>query len=377
MRLWILHPSLSSPPYLSALQLLRSASSTSTSDSSSELASDSSLSATEALQSIISELSHPISPKSQITDRIKLPWKAKVTHLSEIVRALELFPLMTVSQRPQLFSKLWWQLSHLDQVPSCTLDELCRGISGLKAIPPNHPNLLGVVSLLKDHLCALLVVAPLARDDVNSVGIALSGLRSLPADAPEVHHLRDTLATALETALQSSPQGPTDLVMDIDIACRALSGLENSTSREPVVRTLAKLLGDQLREPFRTGRSLQLIGSSSPLASPAPVSASFDSSSKDCLTGSQIQLAACGLRGLSSEHFECRAVVGSLAGRLQTMRGDKGVLVSPLTASAAVTLLSNLRHMDPSQAVCQSPLPRLTHSLSLPLSPSLPPSLRL
>jgi hypothetical protein len=305
-------------------------------------------------------------------DSMKLPWTGTVTDLSDLFKVVELFPLMTVSQRSQLFPKLWRQFSASPLLSSCTLAELCRAISGLRVIPSNQTNLLGLVSLLTDQLCPLLS-APLAQSDVNSIGIALSGLRSLPADAPETDRLLHVLATALEAALQSSPQEATELVMDIDITCRALSGLENMTSRQPVVRTLAKLLGDQLREPFRTGRTLQLLGSSIP--SPVGVVPSAGLPAVNYLTGKQIQLAACGLRGLSSEYPECRAVVGSLAGRLQTMRGDKGVLVSPLTGSAAVTLLSNLRHMEPSQAVCSASRPRPSLASPSPLLIRLPPSL--
>jgi hypothetical protein len=310
-----------------------------------------SLHASDAVKELIADLSSAgptPSTKSHLTVQISRGWKGK-SNLSDLMKLMELSPFLSVSQRSQLLPKLLEQiiLQPTADPSSCSLTDLCRGISGIRFFHSNNPQILCLVSHLASHLRCVLEATSAKRRDLNSIGLALSGLRNLKSEDPETLSLLESLAEAFKLSSKAHSDGSEDLTMDLDIVCQALSGLENSSSHQPPVTALVKLLADQLREPSRTGRALELIGSSSfPKES--------HSATVPVLSGKQIQIAAWGLKGLSSSHPECRELIGSLAGRLQTMRGGDSRLLSPLTASAAASLLSNLRHMDPADAV--SPL---------------------
>lgn len=319
--------------------------------------------ASDAVKTIISQLSRPKSEdtKSIITAQINSDWEGH-SDLSDLLTLMKLSSFLSVSQRSHLLPKLLEQMA-LQQTtaPLCSLTDLCEGISGIRFFHSSNPQLLSLVSLLASQVRSVLEATSAKRSDLNMIGLALSGLRNLKSDDSQTLSLLEALADALKLSFQSHSDGSSDPTMDLDIACRALSGLENSSSHHPPVAALVKLLADQLREPSRTGRALQLIGSSpfSPSSSvPHP---------QIVLSGKQIHLAACGLKGLSSSHPECRELIGSLAGRLQTMRGD-GRLLSPLTAAAAASLLSNLQHMDPADAVSRHFAIVLCTVTSTPLS---------
>jgi hypothetical protein len=327
------------------------------------LKENSPIQASDAVKIIISELSQPETgaSKSIITAQINRDWEGD-SNLSDLMKLMKLSPFLSVSQRSNLLPKLLEQIA-LPQTsdPPCSLTDLCQGISGIRFFHSSNTLVLSLVSSLTSHLRSVLAAASAKRSDLNSIGLALSGLRNLKSEDPQTFSLLETLAEALNLSFHSQSDGSADPVMDLDIACRALSGLENSSSHHQPVATLVKLLANQLREPSRTGRALQLIGTSP----------SYHSSkvSPIVLSGKQIQLAACGLKGLSSSHSECRELIGSLAGRLQTMRGD-GRLLSPLTAPAAVSLLSNLRHMDPADAVSPRLIIVCDNFSCLPFPPS-------
>lgn len=297
--------------------------------------------AKDALETIINSLSSSLkASKAMIAENIQRPWEGKC-QLRDILKVIELFRNLSPSQRSQILSKLLQELPRCEQTAPFSLHDLCHSIASLRYISPNTDQLDNLIEILNRELLTKVSVSQLNHHDTNSLGLAVSGLCNLSSGNPHVLSLLSTLSNALESSLAVESVNIGNPIMDIDIVCRALSGLENCDSDSPAVRKIVKLLADQLREPFRTGRSLQSVENNT---------RDIDSMG-EVLTGKQIQAAARGLKGLSSSHSECRALIGSLAGRLQSMWGTKDKLREPLTNPAAVTILSNLGNMELTEPV--------------------------
>lgn len=301
--------------------------------SSTNLSINSPILAHEAMKCILDALS--TSRKGEIPEYCRRPWEGKC-HFRDILKLLGFFSDLSVTQRSLILSQILQQLPHCEQIEDFSILEICQALSGLRYVTSNTALINDLVDTLNKQLVFKVSVCGVNRSDADALGLAISGLRHLSSNNPSVRSLFINLSTFLESALYLEDIETGHRIMSLDIVCRALSGLENCSSENSDVRTIVKLLANQLREPSRTGHSQNGIRK--------------HETNLEVLTGKQILMAATALKGLSSAYPECRAFIGSLSGRLQSMRG-KSHLREPLTTPAAVAILSNLGNMESSDVV--------------------------
>lgn len=293
-----------------------------------------------------------ISNDSLLLEKIRKKWEGYCDS-NLIFQTISLLPYTTSEQKVFLLPKLLQLVQSLDKDKVYSINELCDAISGFRSISPlksiEARRIIIQLSVLFENSSKNTNYNDNVTN-INNLGKALSGLKNMGSDQQEIQIILQTIVNEMIVCLRNEQS------MNIDTCCLAISGLENCKSTHQVVRRIVKLLSDQLREKNRTGHVLKSLPSKNQDIDHNPdisiVNDNNNNNNKEIiLNGHQVSLIASGFKGLSSDFTECRALIGSLAGRLQTMRGSRNHLNSRLTASAAVALLANLKNVDNSHPV--------------------------